>query len=216
MGSYLPKVTWGSPCGWFVSTVCYPGQSLGLEIILPPFLLGHPSMLMPNFLPNSRRSFNIYNYLVFHLGSQKLISVDLEVDIDSYFLSSIWHLLRRLPLLLLRNSSLLLASLCAGIVSFLFFFFPLLLLPVLLRYSWHMASLVAQSIKSLPAMRETRVQSQGGKIPWRRKWQPIPVFLPGETHGEEPGGLHSMGSHRVGHDCVTNSLFHFDMWHCTA
>ena len=81
-------------------------------------------MLMPNFLPNSRRSFNIYNYLVFHLGSQKLISVDLEVDIDSYFLSSIWHLLPRLPLLLLRNSSLLLASLCAGIVSFLFFFSP--------------------------------------------------------------------------------------------
>ena len=22
-----------------------------------------------------------------------------------------------------------------------------------------------------------------GKIPWRRKWQPIPVFLPGESHG---------------------------------
>ena len=23
-----------------------------------------------------------------------------------------------------------------------------------------------------------------GKIPWRRKWQPAPVFLPGESHGE--------------------------------
>ena len=23
-----------------------------------------------------------------------------------------------------------------------------------------------------------------GKIPWRRKWQPIPVFLPGEPHGQ--------------------------------
>ena len=23
-----------------------------------------------------------------------------------------------------------------------------------------------------------------GKIPWRRKWQPIPVFLPGESHGQ--------------------------------
>ena len=23
-----------------------------------------------------------------------------------------------------------------------------------------------------------------GKIPWRRKWQPTPVFLPGELHGE--------------------------------
>ena len=22
-----------------------------------------------------------------------------------------------------------------------------------------------------------------GKIPWRRKWQPNPVFLPGESHG---------------------------------
>ena len=23
----------------------------------------------------------------------------------------------------------------------------------------------------------------GGKIPWRRKWQPTPVFLPGKSHG---------------------------------
>ena len=22
------------------------------------------------------------------------------------------------------------------------------------------------------------------KIPWRRKWQPTPVFLPGEFHGQ--------------------------------
>ena len=36
---------------------------------------------------------------------------------------------------------------------------------------------------------------------WRRKWQPTPVFLPGESQGRgEPGGLQSMGSHRVGHD----------------
>ena len=32
---------------------------------------------------------------------------------------------------------------------------------------------------------------------WRRKWQPTPVFLPGESQGR---GLPSMGSHRVGHD----------------
>ena len=24
----------------------------------------------------------------------------------------------------------------------------------------------------------------GRKIPWRRKWQPTPVFLPGEFHGQ--------------------------------
>ena len=36
---------------------------------------------------------------------------------------------------------------------------------------------------------------------WRRKWQPTPVFLPGESQGQgEPSGLLSMGSHRVGHD----------------
>ena len=36
---------------------------------------------------------------------------------------------------------------------------------------------------------------------WRRKWKPTPVFLPGESQGRgEPGGLPSMGSHRVEHD----------------
>ena len=34
------------------------------------------------------------------------------------------------------------------------------------------------------------------KIPWRRKWQTTPVFLPGKSH-------EFMGSQRVGHDCVT-------------
>ena len=28
---------------------------------------------------------------------------------------------------------------------------------------------------------------------WRRKWQPTPVFLPGESQGQESGGLPSMG-----------------------
>ena len=37
---------------------------------------------------------------------------------------------------------------------------------------------------------------------WRRKWQPTPVFLPGESQGRGSlVGCHpSMGSHRVGHD----------------
>ena len=36
---------------------------------------------------------------------------------------------------------------------------------------------------------------------WKRKWQPTPVFLPGRIPGMgEPGGLPSMGSHRVGYD----------------
>ena len=31
--------------------------------------------------------------------------------------------------------------------------------------------------------RRCRFSPWVGKIPWRRKWQPTPVFLPGESHG---------------------------------
>ena len=60
---------------------------------------------------------------------------------------------------------------------------------------------MAQLVKSQPAMRETGVQSLGGEDPleeematrssilaWRIPWT------------EEPGGLQSMGSQRVGHN----------------
>ena len=43
--------------------------------------------------------------------------------------------------------------------------------------------LVAQLVKRLPAMQETWVRSLGWEDPWRRKWQPTPVSLPGESHG---------------------------------
>ena len=69
------------------------------------------------------------------------------------------------------------------------------------RYTSTWASLVAQRVKTLPAMWETWVQSLGWEDPleegvathssilaWRIPWT------------EEPGGLQSMGSHRVGHD----------------
>ena len=40
-----------------------------------------------------------------------------------------------------------------------------------------------------------------GKIPWRRKWQPAPVFHAWRIPWtEEPRGLQSMGSQRVRHD----------------
>ena len=46
------------------------------------------------------------------------------------------------------------------------------------------ASLVAQMARNLPAVQETWVRSLVRKIPWRREWQPTPVFLPGECHGQ--------------------------------
>ena len=42
------------------------------------------------------------------------------------------------------------------------------------------------------------------KIPWRRKWQPTPVFLPGKFHGQRTvAGYSPWGRKRVGHDLVT-------------
>ena len=100
------------------------------------------------------------------------------------------------------------------------------------------------------------------KIPWRRKWQPTPVLLPGKSHGwrslvgystwgceesdttewlhfhfslscigegngnplqcsclenprdREPGGLPSMGSHRVGHVQSWTQLNTFHSFQC--
>ena len=43
-----------------------------------------------------------------------------------------------------------------------------------------------------------------GKIPWRRAWQPIPVFLPGESpKTKAPGRLQSMGFQRVWNNWAT-------------
>ena len=46
------------------------------------------------------------------------------------------------------------------------------------------AFLVAQVVKKLPATQEMVFDPWVGKSPWRREWQPTPVFLPGEFHGQ--------------------------------
>ena len=43
---------------------------------------------------------------------------------------------------------------------------------------------VAQMVESLPAVQENCFDSWVGKIPWRRKWHPTPVLLPGGSHGQ--------------------------------
>ena len=45
-------------------------------------------------------------------------------------------------------------------------------------------SLVDPTVKNLPTMQESWICSWVGKIPWRREWLPIPVFLSGEPHGQ--------------------------------
>ena len=42
------------------------------------------------------------------------------------------------------------------------------------------------------------------KIPWRRKWQPTPVFLPGKSHEQKSlAGYSPWNLKRVGHNLVT-------------
>ena len=49
---------------------------------------------------------------------------------------------------------------------------------------------------------ETRVWSLGQEDPWRRAWQPTPVFLPGGSHGQRSG------MQRVGHAWSDQARMH--------
>ena len=43
-----------------------------------------------------------------------------------------------------------------------------------------------------------------GKLPWRRKWQPTPVVLPGKSHRQRTlEGCNPWGHKRVGHNLAT-------------
>ena len=77
--------------------------------------------------------------------------------------------------------------------------------PIIVQYCiarW--VSQVALVVKNPPAnagdARDTEFSPWVRTIPWRRAWQLPLVFLPGESQGQEPGGLWSIGSQRVGHD----------------
>ena len=60
---------------------------------------------------------------------------------------------------------------------------------------------MAQWVKNLPAMQETWVQSLGGEDPLQEGMATHSSVLAWRIPGTgEPGGLPSMGSHRVGHD----------------
>ena len=63
------------------------------------------------------------------------------------------------------------------------------------------ASLVAQKLKRLPPMWETWVRSLGQEDPLEKEMVTHSSILAGRIPWtEEPGGLQSTGSQRVGHD----------------
>ena len=72
------------------------------------------------------------------------------------------------------------------------------------RYCQHYTSLVAQRSRLCLQWRRCRSDPWGGKIPWRWKWQPTPVFFPGKCHGQRSPVCYSpQGWNRVRHDWVT-------------
>ena len=64
-----------------------------------------------------------------------------------------------------------------------------------------LASQVAQTVKNLPTMQETQVQSLGKEDPLEKNLAPhSSIFAWRIPWTDKPGRLQSMGPHRVGHD----------------
>ena len=54
------------------------------------------------------------------------------------------------------------------------------------------------AVKSLPANAGDKSSIPGsGRLPWRRKWQPTPVFLPGKSQGQRNLAGYSLWGQRV-------------------
>ena len=69
------------------------------------------------------------------------------------------------------------------------------------KNKYHMTSLVAQMVKHLPTMQETQVQSLGWEAPLEKEMATHSSVLAWRIPGTvEPGGLPSIGLHKVGHD----------------
>ena len=65
----------------------------------------------------------------------------------------------------------------------------------------HLTSLVAQMVKHLPTMRETQVRSLDWEDPLEKEMAPHSTTLAWKIPWtEDPGGLQSVGSQRVGHE----------------
>ena len=72
----------------------------------------------------------------------------------------------------------------------------------------YITSLVAQMVKHHLQCGRPRLDPWVRKIPWRRKWQLTPVFLPGKSHGQIClVGCSSWGRKRVGHNLGTKQQY---------
>ena len=79
--------------------------------------------------------------------------------------------------------------------------------------SWQQDSLVAQTVKNLPAMQENGVQFLGQEDPLEEGMTTHSSILAWEVPWtEEPGGLQSMRLQGIRHDWVTNTFTTLSSW----
>ena len=99
--------------------------------------------------------------------------------------------------ILIQSMLLCITSSSKVLFSSLFFFFLILF--------WH------ESAYNEGHLQETWFWSLDWKIPWRRKWQPTPVFLPENLHGQRSlVGYKPLGLQRIGHDYAHTALHNLD------
>ena len=87
------------------------------------------------------------------------------------------------------------------------------LVPAILKHHCHCVTLLLQHLElsingasgKEPTCQCRRFNRPGfspwvGKIPWKRSWQPSPIFLPGESHGQRSLVGYNPSGHRVRYD----------------
>ena len=95
-----------------------------------------------------------------------------------------------------------------------------------LLYTRIWASQVALVVKNPPGnaedMRSLGLIPGSGRSPWRRTWQPTPVFLPGESHAQRSlvGTVHKgckeLDTTEVTEHVYTCTCMHVYMIYCTT
>ena len=74
-------------------------------------------------------------------------------------------------------------------------------------------ALVVKNLSASARNKRCELNPWVGKIPWRRKWQPTPVFLPGKSHGQRSLAGYSPWGHRESDTtedtCMYNAIYSF-------
>ena len=163
---------------------------MSIESVMPSnrFTLCRPLLLLLSIFPTIRV---FSNESVLHIRWPKCWSFSFSISPSNEYLELISFRMDRFDLLAVQG-----------------------ILKRLLQHHSSKASILQHSTFFLvqlshPYMITGKIRRPGfnpwvGKIPWRRAWQPTPLFLPGESPWT--GGLQSMESQRVGHDWVTKHM----------